>query len=148
MGLWGHSTGGEIALQVVTARENVDAVVLFGSLSADAADNLPLVQREPGNRGEVVIRRYGLPEEAPAVWAKLSPLTYLAEAARPVSIHHGLRDKEVPHELSDRLWQTMQDSDLPGEYYTYRGQGHFLGGQAWERAMARTLAFFDKHVKQ
>jgi dipeptidyl aminopeptidase/acylaminoacyl peptidase len=147
IGLWGHSTGGEIALQVMTARDNIDAVVLFGSMGADAADNLPLVQAEPGHQGDLVIQRYGRPQDAPEVWAKLSPITYLADVSTPISIHHGDLDREVPPELSNRLWQVMQTENMPGEYYSYPDQGHFFAGSAWQLAMERTLAFFDQYVK-
>ncbi|MCQ3973493.1 MAG: hypothetical protein DPW09_08625 [Anaerolineae bacterium] len=145
VGMWGHSTGGEIALRVITARDSVDATVLFGSMGADAADNFRLVQGWGG--GHEIIQRYGTPEEAPEVWAKLSPITYLANVAGPISIHHGELDGEVPPELSARLWQAMQAAGAPGEYYTYPDQRHIFRGEAWTLAMERTLAFFDKYVK-
>jgi dipeptidyl aminopeptidase/acylaminoacyl peptidase len=148
VGIWGHSTGGEIALQVITARDNVDAVVLFGSLGADASDNLPLVLAEGRHQADMAIQRYGLPQESPEVWAKLSPITYLADVSAPISIHHGDLDSEVPPDLSFRLWQAMQTNNLPGEYFTYPHQGHFFAGQAWNLAMERTLAFFDQYVKE
>ncbi len=148
VGIWGHSTGGEIALQIITIRDSVDAVVLFGSMGADAADNLPLVLAEGNHQGEMAIQRYGLPQEAPEVWTKISPITYLADVSTPISIHHGYLDSEVPPALSAHLWQAMQEANLPGEYYTYLGQGHFFTGQAWNLAMERTLAFFDHYVKE
>lgn len=145
VGIWGHSTGGEIALRVITARDSVDATVLFGSMGADAADNFRLVQGWGG--GHTVARRYGTPEEAPEVWARLSPMTYLADVSSPISIHHGELDGEVPPELSAKLWEAMQAAGIPGEYYTYLNQRHIFRGEAWVLAMERTLAFFDKYVK-
>jgi uncharacterized protein len=145
VGMWGHSTGGEIALRIITARDSIGAVVLFGSMGADAADNLRLVQGWGG--GQAVVERYGLPEDAPEVWAKLSPMTYLADVSSPIAIHHGDLDNEVPPQLSARLWQAMQAADLPGEYYTYPDQGHFFQGAAWAQAMRRTVDFFDRYVK-
>lgn len=145
VGMWGHSTGGEIALRIITARDSVDATVLFGSMGADAADNFRLVQGWGG--GHTVARRYGTPEEAPEVWVKLSPMTYLADVSGPISIHHGALDGEVPPELSAKLWEAMQAAGIPGEYYTYPDQRHVFRGEAWELAMERTLAFFDKYVK-
>lgn len=153
VGMWGHSTGGEIALRVIAARDTVDATVLFGSMGADAADNFRLVQGWGG--GHAVVQRYGTPEEAPEVWARLSPITYLADVAGlsaraqagPISIHHGELDGEVPPELSARLWQAIQAAGVAGEYYTYPDQRHIFRGDAWEQAMERTLAFFDRYVK-
>ena len=148
IGLWGHSTGGEIALQVVTSRPNIDAIVLFAALGADTADNLPLVQRENRYQEEIAIQRYGRPEEAPDSWAKLSPITYLADAAGPIAIHHGGWDEEVPFEFSARLWAAMKATDVPGEYYFYPDQHHFFTGADWTLAMERTLAFFNLYVKK
>ncbi len=147
VGIWGHSTGGEIALQAVTSRDNIDAVVLFASMGANMVDNIPLVVQEFGNVGENALERYGAPEDMPSVWAKLSPITYLAEAAKPIAIHHGDWDEEVPPELSAQLWQAMQDAEIPGEYFAYSGQHHFFSGSDWVLAMERTLAFFDRYVK-
>ena len=42
-----------------------------------------------------MVQRYGSPEEAPEVWAKLSPITYLADISSPISIHHGDLDRKV-----------------------------------------------------
>ncbi len=145
VGMWGHSTGGEIALRVIAARGSVDATVLFGSMGADAADNVRLVQGWGG--GHEVVQRYGTPEEAPEVWAKLSPMTYLTDVSGPISIHHGKLDGEVPPELSARLWEALQAAGLPGEYYTYPDQRHVFRGDAWTLAMERTVAFFDQYVK-
>lgn len=145
VGMWGHSTGGEIALRVIVARDNVDATVLFGSMGADAADNFRLVQGWGG--GHEIVQRYGAPEEAPEVWAKLSPMTYLTDVSGPISIHHGELDGEVPPELSARLWEAMQAAGRPGEYYTYPDQRHVFQGEAWTLAMERTVTFFDQYVK-
>jgi dienelactone hydrolase len=145
VGMWGHSTGGEIALRVIVARDTVDATVLFGSMGADAADNFRLVQGWGG--GHAVVQRYGTPEEAPEVWAKLSPMTYLADASGPISIHHGELDGEVPPELSARLSEAMQAAGVPGEHHTYPDQHHVFRGEAWALAMERTLAFLDRYVK-
>ena len=134
----------EIALRVIVARDTVDATVLFGSMGADAADNFRLVQGWGG--GHAVAQRYGAPEEAPEVWAKLSPTTYLADASGPISIHHGELDGEVPPELSARLREAMQAAGVPGEYYTYPDQHHIFWGEAWALAMERTLAFFDRYM--
>lgn len=145
VGMWGHSTGGEIALRIITSRDSVDATVLFGSMGADAVDNFRLLQGWGG--GHAIVQRYGTPEEAPDVWAKLSPITYLDDVSGPISIHHGELDGEVPPELSARLWEAIQTAGVPGEYYTYPDQRHVFRGDAWEQAMERVLEFFDTHVK-
>jgi len=147
VGVWGHSTGGEIALQLIVARTGVDAAVLFGSMGADAADNLGLVQAEGDEWDDRAVRRFGLPAEAPDVWRKISPVAYLDEVTTPISIHHGDLDEEVPPALSAKLWLAMQGAGVPGEYFVYPHQGHFFAGQAWELAMERTLSFFDGHVR-
>jgi dipeptidyl aminopeptidase/acylaminoacyl peptidase len=41
----------------------------------------------------------------------------------------------------------MQAAGVPGEYYTYPDQHHVFRGEAWALAMERTLAFFDRYVK-
>ena len=64
------------------------------------------------------------------VWARLSPITYLADASGPISIHYGELDGEVPPELLARLSEAMQAACVPGEYYTYPDQRHIFQGEA------------------
>ena len=94
------------------------------------------------------VDRYGSPELNPAFWADISPSSYLADLSGPLQLHHGTADESVPTEFSQTLYQQAQAAELavPVEYYEYPGDNHNLS-KSFNTAMQRSIAFFDKYVK-
>ena len=92
--------------------------------------------------------QYGSPESNPAFWASISPSSYLADLSGPLQLHHGTADESVPTEFSQTLYQQAQAAKLPVpvEYYEYPGDNHNLS-KSFNTAMQRSIAFFDKYVK-
>ena len=92
--------------------------------------------------------QYGSPESNPAFWASISPSSYLADLSGPLQLHHGTADESVPTEFSQTLYQQAQEAKLsvPVEYYEYPGDNHNLS-KSFNTAMQRSIAFFDKYVK-
>ena len=150
IGMWGHSMGGGITLKVLTVDrgESVDAAVLYGAMSGDEAANLRHIDRmwRPGLY-DLVTSTFGAPEDRSEDYARLSPLTYVADVAVPVSIHHGALDAQVPPAWSQDLAQRLADAGKPVEYFEYAGAGHSLRGDDWSAFMQRIAAFFDQYVK-
>jgi dienelactone hydrolase len=150
IGMWGHSMGGGITLKVLTVDrgQSVDAAVLYGAMSGDEAANLHHIDRKwrPGLY-DLMASTYGTPEERPEDYARLSPLTYVADITAPVSIHHGALDAEVPPAWSQDLAQRLGDAGKSVEYFEYAGAGHSLRGGDWSAFMQRIAAFFDQYVK-
>lgn len=64
-----------------------------------------------------------------------------------IIIHHVERDKTVSITWSEKLRDALIKAGEKIEYYSYPAQGHTLEGKAWEDAMKRTVAFFDRYVK-
>ena len=90
--------------------------------------------------------QYGTPEENPEYWASISANSYLANLSGPVQIHHGTNDADVPPEFSVKLFDQIKAAGGVGEIYTYLGDDHNLS-QSLSTALARSVAFFDKYVK-
>ena len=78
----------------------------------------------------------------------ISPSSYLADLSGPLQLHHGTADESVPTEFSQTLYQQAQAAKLsvPVEYYEYPGDNHNLS-KSFNTAMQRSIAFFDKYVK-
>ena len=94
------------------------------------------------------VQQYGSPESNPAFWASISPSSYLADLSGPLQLHHGTADESVPTEFSQTLYQQAQEAKLsvPVDYYEYPGDNHNLS-KSFNTAMQRSIAFFDKYVK-
>jgi len=145
VGLWGHSMGGAVALKAAVVSKKVDAIALFGSVSADERVNFAYgMGNGPGAYGVAIL---STPNRNRLEYKRISPINYL-DRAPPLSIHHGIDDPAVPYQWSENLFEAAQEQGATAELYLYPGASHTLVEADWDLAMKRTLDFFDKHVKR
>ena len=144
IGLWGHSMGGGVALKAAVVSKKVDAVAVFGSVSADERTNYYAgLGNGPGVLG---IAWFGSPDNNRLGYKRVSSINYL-DRIRALSIHHGTGDQIVPYKWSEELYAAAQDEQVPSELFLYKGGTHTLSGKDWDLAMERTLKFYDTYVK-
>lgn len=143
MGLFGHSMGGGIALRVITVDPEIEAAVLYGSMSGDEALNFQKVMEWSGGRAGW--EELNTPAED---LERISPIYHLDRIKAAVSIHHGEADQVVPPEWSEELCRKLGDLDKRVECFSYPGQPHTFAGQGEQQFMERVLAFFQDHLGQ
>lgn len=143
LGLWGHSMGGGVAIRVMVVSPDVDAVVLYGSMSADDLLNYQRLNTFFSN-GE-----WGAEElqASPQDFLRISPVNFLPDVAAAVSIHHGSADQAVPPEWSDDLCTWLQDLGKDVECFSYPGQPHTFIDRSDELFRQRVQEFFDRTLK-
>lgn len=143
LGLWGHSMGGGVAIRVMVVSPDVDAVVLYGSMSADDLLNYQRLNTFFSN-GE-----WGAEElqASPQDFLRVSPVNFLPDVGAAVSIHHGSADLAVPPEWSDNLCSWLQDLGKEVECFSYPGQPHTFIERSDELFRQRVLEFFDRTLK-
>ncbi len=150
IGIIGHSMGGEISMWPMVISKEVDAVVLYASMSGDAGKNWAWrYQQWPIQRDamEALALRYGTPDEAPDGYALISPETYFERTQMPVMIHHGTADPLVPYHWSEDMFGKLTDAGVDVTFHTYYNAEHSFGGGVFDLFMARNLAFFEEHVR-
>ena len=78
-----------------------------------------------------------------------SPSSYLDDVTAPIQIHHGTADDTAPVRWATRLAADLRDHGKDVELFIYPGAGHSfgIGGAAYTAMMARSIAFFDGHLK-
>ena len=140
VGLWGHSMGGAVALKTAVVSRDVDAVAVFGSVSADERINYIY------GMGNGSVGWFGSPDTNGTGYKLISPIYYL-ERSPPLSIHHGTGDSMVPYTWSEDLYKAAQRQGATAELHLYPGAEHTFVGADWDLAMERTLAFYDEHVR-
>jgi fermentation-respiration switch protein FrsA (DUF1100 family) len=166
IGMWGHSMGGQVTLRAMVTTKSIKAGVIWSGVvgsypnlinnwhrrstgtpaAPDTAGGFPF----PGSGRrwrQDLIEQYGTPEENPEFWASLSPNSYVSDLSGPLQLHHDIADGEVPVQFSQELYDEVKQTGKSVEFYTYPGNDHNLA-QSFTRAMQRTIAFFDKYVKQ
>lgn len=148
-GMIGRSMGGAVTMGAAVTHPGLfDAYVLFAPTSSDAVDNFNKWTRGQSERRALATRivdAYGSPEDNPAFWDAVSPVTYVERVAAPVLIHHGTRDDTCPIEWSERTVAALERAGKDVQMFRY-DDGHAFG-PAYEESMRRTVAFLDRTVK-
>ncbi|MFE9445517.1 alpha/beta hydrolase family protein [Streptomyces sp. NPDC006602] len=98
IGLLGRSMGGGVVHNtLVVAPGLFDAAVAFAPVSSRPQENIDHFQRPDGDPIVAEMEAgHGTPEENPAFWKEVSPLTYVDRVTEPLLIHHGTADDTCP----------------------------------------------------
>jgi dienelactone hydrolase len=162
IGMWGHSMGGLLTLRSMVTTQDIKVGVIWagvvasypelynrGNRQANAQPTPQSVDPATASRRrwrEEIVEKWGTPDEAPEIWAALSPNAYVTEISGPLQLHHGTNDSDVPVEWSQTLNTQLQAVGGGVEYYEYAGDNHNLSIN-FNTAMARSVAFFDRYLK-
>ncbi len=148
VGLLGRSMGGGIAYNVLAVQPGlVDAAVVYAPVSSNAVDNFDRwIRGEPARSAlaESIVAAYGSPEDNPAFWAGISPVTYVDRVTEPLLVHHGTADDTCPIAWSEATVAAFTAAGKDVTFLTYDGEPHAFDA-AWPESMERTAAFFATH---
>lgn len=159
IGMWGHSMGGNITLRDLEVSADIKVAVIWGGVVGSYDDLMNNWQRKVpfvpsprqlelrnNNRAEM-IKIHQTPLENPTYWNLIDPFYNINYISAPVQLHHGLSDEEVPVDFSQKLYNKLKSEGKNAEFYTYLGADHNISGVAFNLAMERSLAFFNKYLK-
>jgi dienelactone hydrolase len=147
--LWGHSTGGGIAIRAVTVNlpsatgpgPTIKAAILYAPMSGDEAKNAYrsyYVFTQPRWEYEV-----SLPVEA---LQPISPAFFYDQIEAAVQVHHGALDELVPIEWSRETCAQMQEAGVTVECYEYRTQAHNFCCDSYKWMLDRLVSFLFVHM--
>lgn len=142
IGLWGHSMGGGISLRVITVDPNIDAAVLYGSMSGNEYLNAEaILDWSGGSSGRFEM-------DTPTLeLLDISPIYHADRIGAAVSIHHGSADATVPPVWSTELCTELQTLGKLVECFSYEGQPHTFNGANDQLFMDRAAAFFAANLQ-
>jgi uncharacterized protein len=155
IGMWGHSLGGFLTLRAMVISPDINCGVIWSGVVGSYSDMLYNWRRSgPRPTPSPTARRwrtewigaFGTPEQNPDFWDSVSATSFLSDLSGPLQLHHATTDEDVPVEFSIRLAELGREAGQTVDLYTYEGDNHNLSGY-FSTAMARTIEFFDEHLK-
>jgi dipeptidyl aminopeptidase/acylaminoacyl peptidase len=143
MGLWGTSLGGEIALRVLTIRPDIDAAVLYSSMSGNLEMNSrQLYQLSEDQQFQDDAR---VPIE---MMERISPMYFYHLITSPVQLHHGLEDATAPISWADQTYNFLQSAGVPAQRVYYPDVGHVFNRSNFEKMQVSALEFYRLNLSQ
>ena len=142
VGAMGWSEGGYISAFITTSSDRFRAV----SVGAGISDWMTYY----ANTDVTPFTRQYLkatPWDDPQIYARTSPITYVAKARTPTLIQHGGADRRVPIANAFELRQALEDKGVPVKLVVYDGFGHPINKPRQQRAvMAENAAWFFHYI--
>ena len=142
VGSMGWSEGGYISAFITTSSDRFKAV----SVGAGISDwmtyyaNTDITPFAPQYL-------HATPWDDPEIYAKTSPITYIAKAKTPTLIQHGGSDRRVPIANGYELRQALEDHGVPVKMVVYDGFGHPINKPKQQRAvMEENENWFDHYI--
>jgi dipeptidyl aminopeptidase/acylaminoacyl peptidase len=141
LGAYGFSYGADLLAWMLGHTDRFRAAVI----TSGGGDPRLLYGLYPGGNEMIAGYYGGRPWEKPDTYRHWSPLTHLRQVTTPTLLFTGDHDLVSIKMLYTWLFRAGVDV----EAVHYRGEGHGIahGGPHWLDWMARTLAWFDNHLK-
>jgi len=144
LGITGWSYGGYMTMWAVTQTNRFKAAMAGAGLS-----------NWQSYYGENLIDQWMLPffgksvYDDPEIYAKSSPINFIKKTKTPTLILVGDSDGEVPAPQSYEFWHALKTLGVETQFVVYDREGHLFANPKHQRdVIARTLAWFDAHLRQ
>jgi dienelactone hydrolase len=137
----GHSNGGGVGLLTSVIDPRVRVFALFAPVSSDMADNARKWWNAGGSRGAAPP-----PDQAPDVFAHISPRGYFTATTPPMLFLQGTADQDIPADWTNATVKALQDRGVDTSVVYYPGARHDMVGGDLSDANARAEAWIRKHL--
>ncbi|MFI9613525.1 alpha/beta hydrolase family protein [Streptomyces sp. NPDC052023] len=148
IGLLGRSMGGGVVYNTLVVTPGlVDAAAVFAPVSSRPEENIDRFQRPDGDPVVAEIEAaHGTPEENPAFWREISPITYADRVTEPLLIQHGTADGTCPLKWSEQTAAAFAAAGVDVRLVKQPGEGHTFHAR-WRSSMDTTMDFFARHLR-
>jgi dipeptidyl aminopeptidase/acylaminoacyl peptidase len=144
LGITGWSYGGYMTMWAVTQTNRFKAAMAGAGLS-----------NWQSYYGENLIDQWMIPffgksvYDDPEIYARSSPINFIKKVKTPTLILVGDSDGEVPAPQSYEFWHALKTLGVETQFVVYEREGHLFANPKHQRdVIARTLAWFDAHLRQ
>ncbi len=142
--MWGHSNGGAITAKVIAVSDQVSGALIYAPASSNIVEDYWFRVERAAARGQQIdaIDWPVKPEEAPDLYARLSPLNYARYVSARVLIIWGTNDEVVPRKWPEDLYISLRDAGKDVEFVVYEGQPHSFNAAGNARYLPQMADFF------
>jgi len=148
VGMFGHSMGGGVTMNIATSRPDlIDAVVLYAPVNGDAWQNFLRWRADSDEAARETLAALKTRAENPSGWDAISYATRLANVDDPILLFQVTNDKDVPIPWSDAMPENLPPPGRATDQPLYRGEGHEFG-LYWNDFMAKTADFFGRTLRK
>jgi acetyl esterase/lipase len=143
----GKSAGGHLALLAAGTRgldqfEGNSGHTTLSSAVAGVIGVAPVADLSEWARRPTMAKLFGENPSAETVKAA-SPIAQVTGDYPPTLLVHGTADSRVPHAMTLRMYQTLEQAGVPVDLHLYAGQDHFFDQEpAFCDVVADAMAFF------
>ncbi len=143
----GKSAGGHLALLAAGTRgmdafEGDSGHTTVSSEVAAAIGVAPVADVTEWARRPALAKLFGENPSGEVVEAA-SPIAHVNGAYPPTLLVHGTADTRVPHAMTIRMYQALEQAGVPVDLYLLAGQDHFFDQESqFSGAVADAMAFF------
>ncbi|NJK80528.1 MAG: alpha/beta fold hydrolase [Chloroflexaceae bacterium] len=124
--MWGHSNGGAITAKAITISDQILAALVYAPASSNIVQDYLFRVERAAFRGSTIDRVDWpvLPEEAPDLYERLSPLNYAQYVTADVKIIWGTNDEIVPRPWAEDLYNALLAAGKDVVFDVYQGEPH------------------------
>lgn len=146
--MWGHSNGGAITAKVIAVSDQIAAALIYAPASSNIVEDYLFRVERTAMRGQEINRVNWpvLPEEAPDLYERLSPLNYANYVTTPVQIIWGSNDEIVPRNWPEDLHISLVEAGKSSEFIVYPGQLHSFNAAGNGQYLPAMVDFFRFHL--
>ena len=143
--IWGHSNGGQIALTVLEITKDTTPTTLWAPVTKPFPYSILYYTDESSDKGKYI--RSELAEFERLYDVEYYSLdNYVNYIKAPLQIHQGTNDDAIPIEWTNSFVDSLEESDIEVEYYTYPGADHNLRPN-WNEVVAKDIEFFTLFIR-
>lgn len=166
IGIWGHSMAGNVVLRAMLVSKEIKAGVIWAGavysyedfVKYKISDNSYVHKPYESKEGVSQKNREISPEiqkirsDPKSIdfnsdfWTSISLTKNINYLSSPLQIHHSSSDPVVDIGYSKDLVKILKDNSKVYEFYEYEGGGHSISSPYFEKAMERTVNFFNKNL--
>ena len=151
LGVFGASAGGHLSLMLGTTGDDgqagsKDPLEKVSDRVAAVVAIFPPSELKSYVESEKMRQQFPALQFDAGLWKSVSPIEHVTPDDAPALLLHGGKDTLVPDKHSREIVSAFKEKGVATDLVMFPEAGHGFGGADSEKAVAATVAWFEKHL--